>query len=164
MNPPLVSVLSQMNPVHKFPPYFPKIHSNIIILSTPRSSEWPLLFTFPTKMLRISHFSIFSTCSTHLNLFDLISLTVFGEADNVIKPLIMQSSPASCHFLPLRSFPQQPVLKHSQSVLFEEDGMSGNVTHIGEIRKVYKILVVKPKPFQVPGVDKMIILKLILKK
>jgi hypothetical protein len=49
-------------------------------------------------------------------------------------------------------------------VLFEEDGMSGNVTHIGEIRKVYKILVVKPKPFQVPGVDKMIILKLILKK
>jgi len=39
-SPPLVYVLSQMHPVHTFPPYFPKIHSNIIFPSTPRSSEW----------------------------------------------------------------------------------------------------------------------------
>jgi hypothetical protein len=39
-SPPLVPILSQMNPIHTFPPYFPKIHSNVIFPSTPRSSEW----------------------------------------------------------------------------------------------------------------------------
>jgi len=29
-----------------FPPCFPKIHSNIILASTPRSSEWSLPFLF----------------------------------------------------------------------------------------------------------------------
>jgi len=33
-SPPLVPILSQMNPVHVFPPYFPNIRSNIIFLST----------------------------------------------------------------------------------------------------------------------------------
>jgi len=37
-SPPLVSVFSQMNPVHTFPPYFHKIHSNIFP-TTPGSSE-----------------------------------------------------------------------------------------------------------------------------
>jgi hypothetical protein len=38
----------------------------------------------------------------------------------VMKLLIMQSSPASCHFLPLRSkySPQQRVLNHPQSMFF----------------------------------------------
>jgi hypothetical protein len=30
-SPPEVSVLTQMQPVHTFPPHFPKIHSNIIL-------------------------------------------------------------------------------------------------------------------------------------
>jgi hypothetical protein len=33
--PPLVPVLSHMNPVHTFPTYFPNNHSNIIFASTP---------------------------------------------------------------------------------------------------------------------------------
>jgi hypothetical protein len=53
-SPPLVSILSQMNPVlHTFSPYFPKIRSNIILPSTPRSSEctslrvlWPKFCTY----------------------------------------------------------------------------------------------------------------------
>jgi len=32
-SPPLALILSQMNPVHTFPPYIPKIHSNIILPS-----------------------------------------------------------------------------------------------------------------------------------
>jgi hypothetical protein len=37
--PPLVPILNQMHPVHTFPPYFPKIHSNIILPSTPGSDK-----------------------------------------------------------------------------------------------------------------------------
>jgi hypothetical protein len=40
--PSLVPILSQMNPVHTFPPYLPKIHSNIIFPSMLRSFEWSL--------------------------------------------------------------------------------------------------------------------------
>jgi hypothetical protein len=43
---PLVPILSQIHPVHNFPHYFPKIHSNIIFPSTPGSSEWSLPFRF----------------------------------------------------------------------------------------------------------------------
>jgi len=39
MSPSLVPIVSQMHPVHTFPPYFPTIHSNIILPSTLRSSE-----------------------------------------------------------------------------------------------------------------------------
>jgi len=41
-SPPLVSVRSQMNPVHIFPPYFLNTQSDIILTSTPGSSEWSL--------------------------------------------------------------------------------------------------------------------------
>jgi len=50
-SPPLAHILSQTNPVHKIPPYFPKIYSNIIIPSTPRSSKWSFPSGFPTKIL-----------------------------------------------------------------------------------------------------------------
>jgi hypothetical protein len=40
-SPPLVFILSQMHPVHTFPPYIPKIYSNIIFPSTPVSSKFP---------------------------------------------------------------------------------------------------------------------------
>jgi hypothetical protein len=50
-SPPLVSILSQMNPVHNFRPCFPKIRSNVVLSSTLISSEWSLRFRFATKML-----------------------------------------------------------------------------------------------------------------
>jgi hypothetical protein len=41
-----------------FPPYFPKIHSNIIFTSTPRSYSWSLSFRFSNQnILCISHLS-----------------------------------------------------------------------------------------------------------
>jgi hypothetical protein len=54
----LVPILSQMNPLHAFPPYFLKIHSNITLPSTPRSSEWCLPFKFSDQnFVYISHLS-----------------------------------------------------------------------------------------------------------
>jgi hypothetical protein len=37
-------VLSQMNPFHTFPPYFPKVYFYIIFLSVPKFSEWSIPF------------------------------------------------------------------------------------------------------------------------
>jgi hypothetical protein len=95
---PLVPVLSQMNPVHISPPCFPKINSDVIFPSTLRSFEWYLPF-------RISNQNLFYACyiirPSHPPLLDhpnYIWLSV-----QVMKVLIMQSSPASCTLLSLRS-------------------------------------------------------------
>jgi hypothetical protein len=40
-------ILSQIHPIHKVPSYFPKIHSDITLPSTPSSSKWSLPFRFP---------------------------------------------------------------------------------------------------------------------
>jgi len=45
---PLIPTLSQMQPFHNSPPYFPKIHSNIFP-STRKSSKWYLPFRFSNK-------------------------------------------------------------------------------------------------------------------
>jgi hypothetical protein len=47
-SPPLIPILSQMNQVHIFPHYFPKVNSNIIFPSMPRSSDGLFLSGFPT--------------------------------------------------------------------------------------------------------------------
>jgi len=49
----MIPILNHAYPVHTFPPYFPKIHSNItrIFPHTPRSSEWLLPSDFPTIIL-----------------------------------------------------------------------------------------------------------------
>jgi hypothetical protein len=116
-NPPQVSVLSQTNPVHTFPPSFHKIHSRIIFPSTPMSSEWSLSFGFSDQnFVRISHIS--HTCymlrQSHPNSFDH-SNNIWWSVQ-VMKLLIMQTSPAFCSFLLLRSqYSQHPVPKHPQS-------------------------------------------------
>jgi hypothetical protein len=42
--PPLDPILSHPNPVRRIVPYFPKVHLNVILPPTPRSSQWSLLF------------------------------------------------------------------------------------------------------------------------
>jgi len=42
--PATVPILNQINPFHTLPPYFPQIHSNIILPTAPRSFEWSLKF------------------------------------------------------------------------------------------------------------------------
>jgi len=60
-SPPEVPILSQMNPVHTLPPFSPKIHSNIIFQSTPRSAKWSRPFRFPNQnSVHVSH--LFRAC------------------------------------------------------------------------------------------------------
>jgi len=55
-----ICVLSQMNSVHTFLPYFTEIHSNIILPYTVRWSQWSLSFTFPDQNFVCS--SLFHAC------------------------------------------------------------------------------------------------------
>jgi len=59
--------------IHNFPPYFPKILSNIIIRSTPSSYEWSLPFRITDqKFILISYLShaCYMTGTSHPPAFD----------------------------------------------------------------------------------------------
>jgi len=90
-----------MKLVHVFPPHFPKIYSNIIPPSTPISSEWtlPSRFSYHSFVwIYLSH-TCYMSCPSYpwLDLPNYIWWSL-----QVMKLLIMQSSPAFHHFLPLR--------------------------------------------------------------
>jgi len=83
-NPPLVSLLGQMNLVHNFPNYFSKILSNVIFPST-RTSTSPFRFVDQNSVC-ISH--VFNSC--------------YWRSVQVKTFLIMKSSAAPCNLLHLR--------------------------------------------------------------
>jgi hypothetical protein len=77
---PPVSILSQLDPVHKLTSHFMKIHPNIILPSTPVNPKWSLLLRFPTRNLYTPLlYTIRATCPAHLILLDFITRTIFGE-------------------------------------------------------------------------------------
>jgi hypothetical protein len=97
-SPPLVRILSHMNPVHTIPSYLCKI---ILILSTHlrlglSSGLFPSGFRTNT-LYAFLFWPIRATCPTHLILHDLIILII-----QVMKLLIMQFSPTPRHFVSLR--------------------------------------------------------------
>jgi hypothetical protein len=56
-SPPLVRILSHINPIHAVTHYFPKIHSNIMVLSMTRSSMQSLPFRFSDQNVVCIHLS-----------------------------------------------------------------------------------------------------------
>jgi hypothetical protein len=86
------------------PANLPKIHSDPILPSTPRSSEWFLSFGLSRQNL--VHFSVIShACNMssrlHSPWFDLPNY-ILGWVQ-IMKLLIVQLPPFSCYFIPLRS-------------------------------------------------------------
>jgi hypothetical protein len=95
-------------------------HSNIIFTPTPRYSEWSL----PIRASTLSRVSISHVSHECCMSFQSHS-PLFHHPNNIwrnvqiMKLLITQSSPASHHFLRLRSnYSHYPVLKHRQSMVF----------------------------------------------
>jgi len=80
----LVPILSQMHTVHILPTYFSKIHSNIILPSTPKSFEWSLSFRLSNQnIVCIVHLSHACYMSPSYISLDLIILIIFVEAQNL---------------------------------------------------------------------------------
>jgi hypothetical protein len=96
-------VLSQKHPVHIFPPSFPKIRSNIIFPPTSSSQS-----VCPFQVFKPNSCTLFSYLPCMIHAFPSDS-PWFDHHNNIwlsiqaMKLLIMQSSPASRHFLPLSS-------------------------------------------------------------
>ena len=69
---PIIPILRQINPITLIDTHLFKANSNIVLPSTPRPPKG-----LPVKILKaLLSSSILATCPAHLNLLDLITLTI----------------------------------------------------------------------------------------
>jgi hypothetical protein len=72
-SPPLVPILGQLNPIHTFPPYFSKLHSNITLLLLLGLLSGLFPSGFQTKILYAFFISpMLLTCPAHLILLIIL--------------------------------------------------------------------------------------------
>jgi hypothetical protein len=72
-------ILKQINPINILKPYLRKIHFNIIISPTPRSSEWSLPFRLSNQnSICISHLT-HACYMSHFFILDLTIIIIFRE-------------------------------------------------------------------------------------
>jgi hypothetical protein len=111
-SPPLDPILRQLNPVCPSDPYLPKVHLNVILPPTPRSSQWSLAFGPPNRKPANTS-PIPHACHIprppHTPWFN--HPKNIRSKIQVMKFIIMQFSPRSV-FIPFRSkyLPQHTVL------------------------------------------------------
>jgi hypothetical protein len=65
--------LSEISPVHTLPPYFRKIHLNVILPPTPSFPKWSFLSRFSDKTLHTVLMSPNAICRTQLRFLNLIT-------------------------------------------------------------------------------------------
>jgi hypothetical protein len=94
-SPPLVPILSQINPVHTTPSYLSKIYFKII-----PGCLFPSGFC-TNNLYAYIFATIHATCPAHLILLDNSAYT--WQTGQVMKLLNMLCSPTSCHFISLQS-------------------------------------------------------------
>jgi len=85
----------------QFPPCFPKIHSNFICPSTPRSFDGLFTITFSNQHVVCIISPMRATCLAHLILLYLITRIAFGEARKLWSPSLcsLLQSPATSFLL-----------------------------------------------------------------
>ena len=67
-------------PITRIDTYLFKVHSNIVRPSTPRPPKGLFPVGLPVKSFKaLLPSSILATCPAHLNVLDLITLTILGE-------------------------------------------------------------------------------------
>jgi hypothetical protein len=101
-SPPLVPILSHINPSHTIQSHLSKIHFNIVCLPTSLSSQWSLSFwlshQYPICGPLLLHSCYMPRQSQPYSLY---YYTHTWRRVQVMKLLIMQFSPTSCHFISL---------------------------------------------------------------
>jgi hypothetical protein len=133
-----------MNPVYTTKSSFLKIPFNIILPSTPKSSEWLLPFRLSNNFVRISHLphARYMPRPTHPPWSDHPN-TIWWRVQ-IMALLIMQFSPASRHFIPLRSkyFPKHMLSNtlHVCSYLDVRDPVSHPYKTTGRITVLYILI------------------------
>ena len=77
---PIIPILSRINPITHIDTYLFKVHSNIVLQSTQRSPKTLFSESIAGKILKaLLPSSTRAKYPIHLNLLDLITLTILGE-------------------------------------------------------------------------------------
>jgi hypothetical protein len=118
-DPPLVSILSQMNPVHSSPLYFHKIHSNIIFTSMPL---FPLGSAPKIYALLISH-SCYMTHPSHTlwlnhpnnNWWNVSRISTHSHSPKILLSTLFSNSLNLCSSISARDHVSHPYRTSSSS-------------------------------------------------